>query len=183
MFSLAMNGNRWRKGLSRAEGAAPEDIFLSPTFDEDIGNDLRIYRANITSVLTPRERFTRVPVQVIVGTRDPAVRQASYADALNWAPTVWRRVVKGGHWLPFSHPEMLATAAIELIDATEGLPPARGLRRAQMGRQQRPFENQLLVITGGGSGIGRDTALAFARDGPRWWSPTSTSRRQRRPPR
>lgn len=165
MFSLALNGNRWRKGLSRAEGAAPEDIFLAPTFEKDIGNGLRIYRANITSILTPRERFTRVPVQVIVGTRDPAVRQASYADALNWAPAVWRRVVKGGHWLPFSHPEMLATATTELIDATEGLPPARSLRRAQMGKQQRPFEDQLLVITGGGSGIGRETALAFARDG------------------
>ena len=165
MFSLALNGNRWRKGLSRAEGAAPEDIFLAPTFEKDIGNGLRIYRANITSLLTPRERFTRVPVQVIVGTRDPAVRQASYADALNWAPAVWRRVVKGGHWLPFSHPEMLATATTELIDATEGLPPARSLRRAQMGKQQRPFEDQLLVITGGGSGIGRETALAFARDG------------------
>ena len=165
MFSLALNGNRWRKGLSRAEGAAPEDIFLAPTFEKDIGNGLRIYRANITSILTPRERFTRVPVQVIVGTRDPAVRQASYADALNWAPAVWRRVVEGGHWLPFSHPEMLATATTELIDATEGLPPARSLRRAQMGKQQRPFEDQLLVITGGGSGIGRETALAFARDG------------------
>lgn len=165
MFSLAMSGNRWRKGLSRAEGAAPEDIFLAPTFEKDIGNGLRIYRANITSILTPRERFTRVPVQVIVGTRDPAVRQASYADALNWAPAVWRRVVKGGHWLPFSHPEMLATATTELIDATEGLPPARSLRRAQMGKQQQPFEDQLLVITGGGSGIGRETALAFARDG------------------
>jgi pimeloyl-ACP methyl ester carboxylesterase len=132
MFALALNGNRWRKLLSRAEGAAPEDIFLAPTFEKDIGNGLRIYRANITSILTPRERFTRVPVQVIVGTRDPAVRQASYADALNWAPAVWRRVVKGGHWLPFSHPDMLATATTELIDATEGLPSAPGLRRARM---------------------------------------------------
>jgi NAD(P)-dependent dehydrogenase (short-subunit alcohol dehydrogenase family) len=60
---------------------------------------------------------------------------------------------------------MLATATTELIDAAAGLPPARSLRRAQMGKQQRPFENQLLVITGGGSGIGRETALAFARDG------------------
>ena len=165
MFALTMNGNRWRTLLSRAEGAAPEDISLAPTFGRDIGNGLRIYRANVPAILDSRERFTRVPVQVIVGTRDPAVRQASYADALNWAPAVWRRVVKGGHWLPFSHPEMLATATTELIDATEGLPPARSLRRAQMGEQQRPFEDQLLVITGGGSGIGRETALAFARDG------------------
>jgi pimeloyl-ACP methyl ester carboxylesterase len=149
MFALTLNRHRWRKLLSRAEGAAPEDIFLAPTFEEDIGNGLRIYRANITSILTPRERLTRVPVQLIVGTRDPAVRQASYADALNWAPAVWRRVVKGGHWLPFSHPEMLATATTELIDATEGLPPAPDLRRAQMATQQGPFDDQLQAITGG----------------------------------
>ncbi|MCV7228358.1 SDR family oxidoreductase [Mycolicibacterium komossense] len=165
MFALTINEKRWRKGLSRAEGVAPEEIFLGATFKKDIGNGLRIYRANVLAVRQRQERFTRVPVQVIVGTRDPAVRQASYTDALNWAPAVWRRVVKGGHWLPFSHPELLATAAAELVDATSGLPPARGLRRAEMGRQRKPFEDQLLVITGGGSGIGRQTALAFARDG------------------
>ncbi len=165
-FALAMNENRWRMGLSRAEGASPEKIFLGPTFKQDIGNGLRIYRANaIPALLNPQERFTKVPVQVIVGTRDPAIRQSSYDDELKWAPAVWRRVVKGGHWLPFSHPELLATSAIELIDAASGLPAARGLRRAEMGRQRRPFEDQLLVITGGGSGIGRETALAFAREG------------------
>jgi NAD(P)-dependent dehydrogenase (short-subunit alcohol dehydrogenase family)/pimeloyl-ACP methyl ester carboxylesterase len=165
MFALSVNEMRWRKVLSRAEGAALDQIFVGPTFKKDIGNGLRIYRANVPAILKVRERFTRVPVQVIVGTRDPAVRQASYADALNWAPAVWQRVVKGGHWLPFSHPELLATAAVELIDTTSGLPPARGLRRAELGKQRRPFEDQLLVITGGGSGIGRETALAFARDG------------------
>jgi NAD(P)-dependent dehydrogenase (short-subunit alcohol dehydrogenase family)/pimeloyl-ACP methyl ester carboxylesterase len=165
MFAVTVNPKRWRTVLSRAEGAAPEDIFLAPTFEKDIGNGLRVYRANVPAILKQRERFTRVPVQVIVGTRDPAVRQASYDDALNWAPAVWRRVVKGGHWLPFSHPELLATATIELIDATSGLAVARGLRRAEMGRQRRPFEDQLVVITGGGSGIGRETARAFAGEG------------------
>lgn len=55
-------------------------------------------------------------MQVVIGHRDPAIRQDCYADELNWAPTVWQRVVYGGHWLPFSHPELLATAAMELSD-------------------------------------------------------------------
>jgi NAD(P)-dependent dehydrogenase (short-subunit alcohol dehydrogenase family)/pimeloyl-ACP methyl ester carboxylesterase len=157
--------DRWRTWLSRAERTSADQVRLGPTFEKDIGNGLRIYRANLFSQLRLRERFTRVPVQVIVGTRDPAVRQAPYDDELNWSPTVWQRVVKGGHWLAFSHPELLATATIELIDATSGLPPARGLRRAEMGRQRLPFEDQLVVVTGAGSGIGRQTALAFAREG------------------
>ncbi|KUH81997.1 MULTISPECIES: SDR family oxidoreductase [unclassified Mycobacterium] len=164
-FRMTMTAERWRTGLSRVEGADANQIWLGPTFDRDIGNGLRIYRANILSALKPRDQFTQVPVQVIVGTNDPAVRAASYSDELKWAPAVWQRVVRGGHWLPFSHPELLATATTELIDAVSGLPPTRGLRRAEMGRKRRPFDDQLVVITGAGSGIGRETAIAFARDG------------------
>lgn len=165
---LFLSPGRWRQQLSRVEGAAPEQIFLAPTFKDDIGNGLRIYRATVLSMLSglPRgDRFTRVPVQVIIGTRDPAVRQSCYDDEPNWAPSVWRRVVNGGHWLAFSHPELLATATTELIDAVSGKDPARGLRRAEMSKPHKPFEHQLAVITGAGSGIGRETALAFARDG------------------
>lgn len=156
---------RWRAWLSRAEGASPEQIFLGPTFERDVANGLRIYRANLLSPLRRRECHTEVPVQVIVGTRDPAIRQAGYADEPHWAPTVFHRVVHGGHWLAFSHPELLATATVELIDATNGSPPARGLRRSEMAKPRAPFEDQLVVITGAGSGIGRATALAFAREG------------------
>ena len=162
---LLASPRRARRMLARSERTSEDQIFLGPTFEQDIANGLRIYRANLFSQLKLRERFTRVPVQVIVGTRDPAVRQSGYADELNWAPAVWQRVVKGGHWLAFSHPELLATATVELIDATSGQPAARGLRRAQMGKQRKPFEDQLVVITGAGSGIGQATAVAFAAAG------------------
>ncbi|MFI7001317.1 SDR family oxidoreductase [Nocardia sp. NPDC050175] len=165
-IKLGMSEQLWRSGLSAAEGAPPERIHLAPTFKQDMANGLRIYRSTLAAnPLRARDQFTTVPTQIIIGTRDPAVRQSSYADEDRWADQVWLRVVKGGHWLPFSHPELLASAAIELIDSVAGAPPARALRRARMGLSRKPFEDQLVVITGGGSGIGRATALAFAREG------------------
>ncbi|MEV0294509.1 SDR family oxidoreductase [Nocardia sp. NPDC050710] len=156
----------WRTMLSATEGATAENIHLAPTFEQDMANGLRIYRSTWASnPPRAREARTEVPVQIIIGTRDPAVRRSSYTDEDRWADAVWPRVVEGGHWLPFSHPALLAAATVELIDATAGAPPARSLRRARMGVRRAPFEDQLVVITGGGSGIGRQTALAFAREG------------------
>jgi NAD(P)-dependent dehydrogenase (short-subunit alcohol dehydrogenase family)/pimeloyl-ACP methyl ester carboxylesterase len=165
-IKFGVSEERWRNWLSGAESAAPEKIHLAPTFKADIASGLRIYRSTWASnPLRAREQHTSVPVQIIIGTRDPAVRQSSYTDEAQWVDDVWLRVVKGGHWLPFSHPQLLASAAVELIDAVAGKAPTRTLRRARMGVQRKQFEDQLVVITGGGSGIGRQTALAFAAAG------------------
>lgn len=163
----ALSEDRWRAGLSAIEGAPPEQIRLAPTFMDDIVNGLGIYRATWAgNPLQAQDRPTKVPVQIIVGSRDPAIRQSTYTDEAKWVDEVYLRVVKGGgHWLPFSHPELLISATLEMIDAVSGKEPARALRRSRMGVQRKPFEDQLVVITGGGSGIGRETALAFAADG------------------
>ncbi|MFQ6393441.1 SDR family oxidoreductase [Nocardia sp. KC 131] len=166
VIAATMSEERWRSWLSRAEGAAPEQIHLAPTFTEDMASGLRIYRTTLASnPLRSREQHSSVPVQIIIGSRDPAVRQSSYADEDHWVDRVWLRVVKGGHWLPFSHPRLLASAAVELIDTVAGRAPSRTLRRTRMGVPRKPFEDQLVVISGGGSGIGRESALAFAREG------------------
>ncbi|MFB8007458.1 SDR family oxidoreductase [Nocardia sp. NPDC058058] len=156
----------WSRFVGLMNDTSPENIKFGPEFRRDFFDGMRIYRANIVQRVTgPRERRTEVPVQLVIARRDVAVRAAPYADTKEWAPNLYRREVGGGHWLPFSHPELLATSTIELIDSLRTGETSRALRRAEVGREQRPFEDQLLVITGGGSGIGRETALAFARQG------------------
>ncbi|KIA59970.1 SDR family oxidoreductase [Nocardia vulneris] len=166
VFGLLGTEQRWQRIVSIMNETAPSNVKLGPTFRQDSVDGLLIYRANIVQrILSPRERHTEVPVQLIVAGRDVAVRPAGYDDENKWVRRLWRRDVPAGHWMPFSHPELLATAATELIDTVNGGAAPRGLRRAEVGRSAQRFEDQLVVITGGGSGIGRETALALARRG------------------
>ncbi|MFE7718757.1 SDR family oxidoreductase [Nocardia rhizosphaerihabitans] len=156
----------WQRAVALMNDTSPANVVLGPTFRRDMVDGLLIYRANIAQrMLSPRERRTEVPVQLIVAGRDVAVRPAGYDDSHKWTARLWRRDVPAGHWMPFSHPELLATATTELIDALGSGDVPRGLARAEVGRSRKEFDDKLVVITGGGSGIGRETALAFARLG------------------
>ncbi len=88
-----------------------------------------------------------------------------YDDTHNWVSRLWRRDIHAGHWSPFSHPQVLARSVHQLIDFLEGKPPSRELLRAQAGRPREEFGDTLVSVTGAGSGIGRATALEFARLG------------------
>ncbi len=162
-----LSGERmWQRFVGLMNETEPDNVKLGPAFREDFFDGMRIYRANIVPrLLNPRERRTEVPVQLIIARRDVAVRPAGYSESRQWAPRLWRREIAGGHWLPFSHPELLATAATEFAATVAGGQAPRTLRRAEVGRAGERFEDHLVVITGGGSGIGRETALAFARRG------------------
>jgi NAD(P)-dependent dehydrogenase (short-subunit alcohol dehydrogenase family) len=86
-----------------------------------------------------------------------------------WVDRLWVRRVQTGHWLPRKAPDVLANAVIDLVDHVEGGPEPRSLRRLRVTREpqepRREFADQLVVVTGAGSGIGRETALAFADRG------------------
>ena len=154
-----------RFAISR--GIPADRVHYGETFVADAANGLKIYRANAFHTLAHggADRPVQVPVQLIVNLDDPFVRPYLYADTHRWVPRLWRRDLRAGHWSPFSHPQVLATAVTELAEHIEGKPAGRALLRAQAGRARKPFGDMLVSVTGAGSGIGRETALAFARDG------------------
>ena len=137
------------------------------TFSSDAANGLKIYRANFfhTLIHAPKPRDVEVPVQLIVNLDDPYVRPWVYEDTSRWTPRLWRRDIRAGHWSPFTHPQVLATAVTELAEHLEGKPASRALLRAEVSRPRKYFGDMLVSVTGAGSGIGRETALAFAREG------------------
>lgn len=151
----------------RRDGVDPIDIHHSPALAADAARSMKVYRANYFRTLgQPRaEHAVNVPVQLIVNRRDPYVRPYVYDDIARWVPQLWRRDLHAGHWAPMSHPAQLAAAVGEFVDHLQGAPAARTLARARVGVSRPPFGDQLVSITGAGSGIGRATALAFAERG------------------
>jgi NAD(P)-dependent dehydrogenase (short-subunit alcohol dehydrogenase family)/pimeloyl-ACP methyl ester carboxylesterase len=138
--------------MARLATAAPRSI------------GVKAYRANLTAPaahLAP----TGIPVQLIVATQDPRVGPHFYDDMTAWASRLWRRDVRAGRSCPTTHPQVLARAVEQLVDHLDGAPAARELLRAQVGRGRKAFGDMLVAITGAASGIGRETALAFAREG------------------
>jgi NAD(P)-dependent dehydrogenase (short-subunit alcohol dehydrogenase family)/pimeloyl-ACP methyl ester carboxylesterase len=156
-----------RRMLVLRDGIPSERLHHSPTYKADAANSLKVYGANyfrgVTSART--DHYVDVPVQVIVNTRDQFVRPYVYDDIHRWVPRLWRRDIKAGHWSPMSHPRVLAQSVSELIDFLSGEWASRGLLRAQVGRPREYFGDTLVSVTGAGSGIGRETALAVAREG------------------
>jgi NAD(P)-dependent dehydrogenase (short-subunit alcohol dehydrogenase family) len=155
-----------RLQLANARDARPDQIHYGD-INADAANSLKIYRANAlrSATVVRNDHYVSVPVQLVVNTKDPVVMPYGYDDESRWVPRLWRRDIVAGHWSPFSHPGVLARSVSELVDFLEGKPPSRALLRAQVGRPREYFGDTLVSVTGAGSGIGRQTALAFAREG------------------
>ena len=157
----------WRGGLTQRALSVVEPSSTPAVTDAMHG--LQLYRANLPLRLTaPEPRSLNIPVLVLAPQRDPFIVCSLQTDIERWVPNLAVRELPGGHWLPRTHPQLVARCAGELIDNAEGGPEARALRRARRPRQQRwrqPFHDALVVITGAGSGIGRATAVEFAAQG------------------
>jgi NAD(P)-dependent dehydrogenase (short-subunit alcohol dehydrogenase family) len=159
------------------EGLPQRADWPAPTITKDGIRGLQLYRANMLPRLrNPRERFTNVPVQVIVPTGDRYLSQSLVCgDLARWVDRLWVRRVRSGHWLQQKSPETLARAVTELVTHVEGEPESRSLRRHRVTadapairkgrRRAKNFTDRLVVVTGAGSGIGRETAMAFSRLG------------------
>jgi NAD(P)-dependent dehydrogenase (short-subunit alcohol dehydrogenase family)/pimeloyl-ACP methyl ester carboxylesterase len=139
----------------------------SDTFAVDAANSIKLYPANLFGSVahTRRDHYVDVPVQIIVNTRDAFIRPHAFDHITDWVPRLWRRDIKAGHWSPMSHPQVLAASVREFVDFLDGKPASRAVLRAQVGRPREYFGDILVSVTGAGSGIGRETALAFAREG------------------
>ncbi|WP_185001883.1 SDR family oxidoreductase [Crossiella cryophila] len=129
----------------------------------DVRRGLELYRANLPGfVRRPRERWASLPVQLVVPTRDAYVTPAHVAGTARWVARLWRREVPAGHWMPRTHPVVLARMVGEFVDHVEGAPASRGLRAAASTER---FGGKVVLVTGGASGIGRACVRAFAAAG------------------
>jgi NAD(P)-dependent dehydrogenase (short-subunit alcohol dehydrogenase family)/pimeloyl-ACP methyl ester carboxylesterase len=153
----------WPALLEKLDGVAAD---INPTQRKDGSHGVKLYRANVLKrVLKPSERRTDIPVQLIVPQRDRFVTPQLFDDLPQWAPKLWRSNVDAGHWLQVSHPQLVADRIRSFVRFVEtGIePPA--LLRARVRGAQRRHSGKLVVVTGAGSGIGRETVLAFAEAG------------------
>ena len=146
---------------------APRDQIHYGDINRDAANSLKIYRANAfrSGAVVRRDHYVSVPVQLIVSAKDAFIRPHGYDFESRWVARLWRRDINAGHWAAMSHPRIVAQSVHELVDFVGGKPPSRALLRAQVGRRREYFGDTLVSVTGAGSGIGRATALAFAREG------------------
>ncbi|MDT5120357.1 MAG: hypothetical protein QOE30_6096 [Mycobacterium sp.] len=145
-----------------------EQIHHSANFARDAASSVKTYPANYFRSFSGRGQgisVIDVPVQLIVNTRDKYVRPYGYDATARWVPRLWRRDIKAGHFSPMSHPQVMAAAVHDFADLADGKAPSRALLRAQVGRPRGSFGDTLVSVTGAGSGIGRETAYAFAREG------------------
>ncbi len=157
-------GDAWPNLLRRTEGlSAP----ANPTQSRDGAQGVALYRANmLPRLLHPRERRTTVPVQLLVARRDRYVGPALLDSVPPWTGQLWRRELNTGHWGPLlGHAPLTARYLKAFIDHIEGAPADAALRRARVTAGGGPDSGKLVVITGAGSGIGEQTALAFGARG------------------
>ncbi|MFD7735652.1 SDR family oxidoreductase [Kitasatospora phosalacinea] len=148
----------WPRVLRDLEAVRPRPGHPQATLAKDAVHGIELYRANMRPrVRAPRERHTEVPVQLITLQRDHYVSDFLSEGLERWAPRLTRRTLDATHW----------SALLEKGPAVAALVREHAARDHGAARQEPSAAGELAVVTGGGSGIGRATALAFADRGTR----------------
>ncbi|MGW4380092.1 SDR family oxidoreductase [Kitasatospora sp. NPDC004531] len=148
----------WPKVLSDLEAVRPRPGHPQRTLAKDAVHGIELYRANMRpSMASPRERHTEVPVQLISLQRDRYVSEFLSEGLERWVPRLTRRTLNATHW----------SALLEKGPTVAGMIREFVARDHGALRQEPVGSGELVVVTGGGSGIGRATALAFADQGAR----------------
>lgn len=157
----------WREFLHLMDGTPRAQITTAPTLRRDMISGVRYYRANILRrLLFPSPRKVGLPVLELLNTRDFAIRPATFATTHLYVNRLWRHDSATGHWLPSTHPEYVAENVrnfIAALDENRSVPES--FARTRRHGPSQAFSGRLSVITGAGSGIGRETALALAELG------------------
>lgn len=119
-------GERWPAYLKASEGIA--DDAPNPHQTADGRDGIRLYRANmLPHLLSPRVRYARCPVQLIVPRQDRYVGAQLFEDLREWVPALYRRDMDAGHWAPLSHPDELAESIAKFVQSVEGGDPDSAL--------------------------------------------------------
>lgn len=116
--ALKFLSGRWPAFIGLFDGFDTTSVTTAPTLRNDMLVNQKLYRANIRSRLwSPDLRRVSVPVQLIVGTGDRAVRPLVYEDVESITGILVRREIDSGHWSPISHAETLAEFTTGFVDS------------------------------------------------------------------
>lgn len=162
----ALGEGGWQRALQFFDGPVPSRNNPSQSADGKTG--VRLYRANfLPRLMRPRQRRAVVPVQVLVPRRDAFMRPDLFDGLRQWVDRLWRHDIDTGHWTPLSHPALLVRKIRQFVAHVDGRAESPDLERARLraSRSSGPQQGRLVLVTGAASGIGRETALAFAEAG------------------
>ncbi|GHI32483.1 short chain dehydrogenase [Streptomyces daghestanicus] len=173
-------GKRWPGILRRMEKlpAGSSAGYPTASLPGDAAHGAWLYRDNVRPRLRrPRpDAYAHAPVQLITPVHDAFLSEALYDGLERWVPDLTRRTLPARHWIPRTRPDLLAVWITDFALGVEGerhdgpaevqetAPPGHAREESPWGHR---FGGQLVLVTGAGGGIGRATALAFARAGAR----------------
>ena len=106
-------GKRIHQNLARTQKLGSSAQW-SDTFARDGANGVNLYRANR---LQFTHGTTKVPVRLVVPTKDAFLSPAVYDGVALFAPDSERIDVVAGHWIIRTHPEIVAEKIIEHVEA------------------------------------------------------------------